>query len=167
MIQLNVNKQLMKILKSGILLALATCFIQASRLSPDPTEYVATSPCDQIPRSMLSIPVTADCEMIKWELAISRDPRNQNPTFYKLNYTYGMSKPSTQDFMNDGTKGVKEGNWTMLKDSRHKTVYRLNPPTSDPAISFVRLDDKLLHLLDQEGKLMIGHGGWSYTLNGK
>jgi hypothetical protein len=33
------------------------------------------------------------------------------------------------------------------------------------AINFVKLDDNLVHLLDPEGKLMIGNAAWSYTLN--
>ncbi|RRA97724.1 hypothetical protein [Larkinella rosea] len=157
----------MTLLRNCLLLGVLITFVQASRISPDPTVFWATSPCDQIPRSMLAIPATAECKMIRWELALLRDPRNQNPTFYKLNYTYGISKPATTDFMNNGTKGTKEGNWTMLKNGQNKTVYRLSPAEVTPAISFVRLDDKLLHLLDSDGKLMIGHGGWSYTLNMK
>lgn len=149
------------------MLALATCFIQATRVSPDPVTFWATSPCDQIPRSMLAIPATTDCEMIRWELALYRDPRNQNPTFYKLNYTYGMSKPSTTGFKNEMGNGSKEGNWSEVKDGAYKTVYRLTPAASGPPISFIRLDENLLHLLDPDGKLMIGHAGWSYTLNRK
>ncbi|GAB3318535.1 hypothetical protein GCM10027299_10140 [Larkinella ripae] len=150
-----------------LLLALAVGFVPASRVSPDPATFWATSPCDQIPRAMLSIPAPAKCEMIKWELTLYRDPRNQNPTFYKLNYTYGQPKPSTTDFMPDRVNGLREGNWSLLKDGKNKTIYRLTPNDANPAISFVRLDDKLLHLLDSDGKLMIGHGGWSYTLNRK
>lgn len=155
----------MKPFRNGFLLLLAPFFIQAT--SPDTTEYVATSPCDQIPRSMLLIPAQTDCEMIRWELVLQRNSRNQSPMGFKLNYTYGMSKPSTTGFKEGMGNGTKEGNWSVVKDEKNKTVYRLNPSATGPSISFVRLDDKLLHLLDQEGKLMIGHGGWSYTLNGK
>ncbi|MGA0560143.1 copper resistance protein NlpE N-terminal domain-containing protein [Larkinella sp. VNQ87] len=153
--------------KKGLLVLGAIVLVQASRFSPKPATLVATSPCDQIPRTMLSIPAPADCEMIRWELALYRDPRNQHPTRYRLDYTYGMSKPSTTGFMNGGTKGISAGEWTIGKDGKNKTVYRLTPTENRPAIVFVQLDDKLLHLVDQDGKLMIGHGGWSYTLNGR
>lgn len=149
----------------GAAILLGISWIGASRVSLEPAAFVATSPCDQIPRSMLAIPATADCEMIQWELALYRDPRNQNPTNYKLQFTYGRSKPSTTDFIN-GIRGLKEGPWAVVKEPA-KTVYRLNPVASEPSISFVRLDEKVLHLLDADGKLMIGHGGWSYTLNRK
>lgn len=158
---------MMKAKISYLLLVLATGLTGVSRMSPKPAEFVATSPCDQIPRAMLAIPATVDCEMIKWELALHHDPRNQQPTRYQLNYTYGMSKPSTTNFTNDGTQGTKMGEWTVLNDSPTKTVYRLQPVGAGTAISFVRLDENLLHLLDPDGRLMIGHAGWSYTLNRK
>lgn len=157
----------MTCLKLSFFALLATLFIQATRPSPDPAVFVASSPCDGIPRSMLSIPATTNCELIKWTLALRRDPRNQAPYGFTLNYTYGLSKPSTTDFINGGTQGVLEGKWTMVTEASNRVIYRLTPATSGPALNFVRLDEGLLHLLDQQGKLMIGHGGWSYTLNRK
>ncbi|KAA9347083.1 copper resistance protein NlpE N-terminal domain-containing protein [Larkinella humicola] len=155
----------LKLLKKSILIVLAAGFMQAT--SPEPAVYFATTPCDGIPRMWLSIPATADCEMIQWNLALQRDPRNQAPTFYKLSYAYGISKPSTQTLMNNGTRGVKEGQWSLVKDRKNRDLYRLTPTAPDAPISLVKLDDRLLHLLDQEGNLMIGHAGWSYTLNRK
>ncbi|GAA4395818.1 hypothetical protein GCM10023187_03220 [Nibrella viscosa] len=116
---------------------------------------------------MLSIPAEISCEFIKWRLALQRDPRNQLPTTYTLKYTYGMTKPSTMDFLNGGTSLEKTGKWVIRKEAGNREVFVLNPDTPEAAISFVRLDDKLLHLLDREGRLMIGHAGWSYTLNRK
>jgi hypothetical protein len=157
----------MKTFKSGIFILFATCFIQANRISPEPDVFVASSPCDGIPRSLLSIPATVDCELIKWNLTLYRDPRNQAPTLYKLSYTYGMSKPSTVDFINGGTNVEKEGKWTILKGPDNRVVYQLNQDTPKTSLSFVKLDDNLLHLLDRQGKLMIGNAAWSYTLNRK
>lgn len=151
--------------RNGLIL-LAICFIQASRPSPEPAIFVASTPCDMIPRAMLSIPTNTDCELIKWTLALRRDPRNQAPTTYKLSYTYGMSKPNTTGFMNGGTSLEKEGKWVSLTES-NREIFRLNSDTPEIAINFVKLQDNLLHLVDAQGKLMIGHGGWSYTLNRK
>ncbi|MBD2701169.1 copper resistance protein NlpE N-terminal domain-containing protein [Spirosoma sp. BT702] len=157
----------MKTLKISTFILLAACFVQASRTSPDPTTFVASTPCDMIPRTMLSIPANADCEFIKWNLALRRDPRNQNPTFYKLSYTYGMTQPGTTGFRNGGTSLTKEGNWISRKDATNKETYQLNSNTPETSLSFARLDDNLLHLLDPQGRLMVGHAGWSYTLNRK
>ncbi|WP_420150818.1 hypothetical protein [Spirosoma sp.] len=157
----------MKTLKISTFLLLATCFIQASRVSPDPVTFVGSTPCDMIPRNMLSIPINADCEFIKWNLALRRDPRNQAPTTFRLSYTYGLTQPNTTGFRNNGTSQTKEGNWSIRKDASNKETYRLNATTPETSITFARLDDNLIHLLDSQGKLMIGHAGWSYTLNRK
>lgn len=149
----------------NLLILLAVCFVQASRTSPRPAIFVASTPCDMIPRTMLSIPANADCEFIKWNLTLQRDPPNQAPTLYKLSYTYGMTQPGTMGFCNGGTSLTKAGNWVIRKDAKNKDTYQLNSDTPETSLSFASLDDNLLHLLDPQGKLMIGHGGWSYTLN--
>ena len=148
-------------------IVLAASFIQGSRMSPEPAVFVASSPCDMIPRAMLGIPANADCEFVKWNLTLQRDPRNQEPTVYKLTITYGMSQPNTTGFMNGGNSLEKSGNWVIVKESTGREVYRLDPDKPGQAVSLAKLDDKLLHLLDSQGKLMIGHAGWSYTLNRK
>lgn len=157
----------MKSLNINWLALLAICFMQASVPSPDPTIFVASSPCDMIPRAMLGIPATAECEFVKWNLALQRDPRSQEPTFYKLHIMYGMTQPNTTGFMNVGNSLEKSGKWMIISETNGREVYRLNPEKPEQAVSFVKLDDKLLHLLDSQGKLMIGHAGWSYTLNRK
>jgi hemin uptake protein HemP len=158
----------MKLLKTSCLILLVICHLQATRTSPEPAIFVASTPCDMIPRTMLAIPANADCEFIKWNLALKRDPRNQSLTTYKLQYTYGMTQPNTTGFRAGGTSGEKEGRWLIISDSlKHKDTYRLASDTPETTLSFVRLDSNLLHLLDPRGKLMIGHEGWSYMLNRK
>lgn len=158
----------MKFIQKIGLFALSFCLIQASRHSPDPTVFWGSTPCDALPRKLLSIPATTDCELIKWNLALRNHPRTQAPTLFTLSYTYGMSKPSTQDLMYGGTSAVKEGTWARSEVGSGRMVYKLTPAadTGQP-IAFLKLQDNLLHLLDQEGKLMIGHAGWSYTMNRK
>jgi hypothetical protein len=45
-------------------------------------------------------------------------------------------------------------------------VYRINADQPQRSLSFVKVGENLLHLLNPDGSLMVGHGGWSYTLNG-
>lgn len=146
---------------------LAISFVGANGHSPETLVFIASTPCDGMPRTMLSIPAQAECEFIRWNLTLERDPRNQTPTSYRLTYTYGMTKPSTKDFLDGGTTAVKEGKWSILKGPGNREMYRLNPDTPEKAISFTKLNDSLLHLLDPQEKLMIGNAGWSYTLNRK
>lgn len=158
----------MNTFKLSFFVLLTFSFVGAGRVSsPEPTIFVASTPCDMIPRQLLSIAAPTDCEFITWHLALNRDPRNQVATTYRLRYTYGMSKPGTQGFLNGGTTAEKEGKWTTLKSSGKRETYQLNPDTPETAIYFTKLNDNLLHLLDPQGGLMVGHAGWSYTLNQK
>jgi hypothetical protein len=158
----------MKLILSCLILVV-TGLVSANRgtMSPESEVFVASSPCDGIPKWLLSIPESADCELIQWNLVLRRHPRTNNPGTFALHYTYGMSKPATVELMGGGMKGQKEGKWTIRKDAGSRTVYRLTPDTSGSALSFVKLDDNLLHLLDSQGRLMIGNAAWSYTMNRK
>ncbi|ARK11119.1 hypothetical protein [Fibrivirga algicola] len=144
---------------------LAVGFIQASRSAPEPATFVASTPCDLIPRVLLTIPTDTDCEFIKWKLTLQVDAATKTPGRFTLDYTYGMTLANTTGFVNGGGSKQKTGVWRITQDTRNRTIYQLVPDSSGEAIALVNLDNKLLHLLDQQGRLMIGHGGWSYTLN--
>jgi hypothetical protein len=44
-------------------------------------------------------------------------------------------------------------------------VLLLDPDKPTTSIALLKLEDRLLHVLDDERALMIGNGAWSYTLN--
>ncbi|MHA4741846.1 hypothetical protein [Dyadobacter sp. MSC1_007] len=158
----------MKPSKKLPLLALILVLSQGIAPSPEPEQFVAATPCDPVARHMLSIPANLDCDMIKWRLALRRDPRNQDPYLFALNYTYGMTKAGTQGFMNDGTTKEISGKWSIKENKGKnpgKNIFTLHPDSSPVPVSFLQLNDRLLHLLDPKENLMIGNGGFSYTLN--
>ena len=45
------------------------------------------------------------------------------------------------------------------------TIYRLKANEPERSIELRGFGDNLLHLLDDRGALMVGNGGWSYTLS--
>ncbi|MEZ0541325.1 hypothetical protein [Fibrella arboris] len=148
-----------------LLVLLGVGFVEASRPAIEPATFVASSPCDLIPRAMLSIPADIECEFINWKLTLQVDPATQTPSIFRLDYTYGMTVPSTTGFANGGTTKQKTGTWRIDRDAQNRVIYLLRADSTDKTIGLVNLDNKLLHLLDPQGRLMIGHGGWSYTLN--
>ncbi|WP_353721206.1 hypothetical protein [Dyadobacter sp. 676] len=156
-------------MKKSIWLLLLTAWgTTGSMVSPEPRVFVAATPCDAVPRHLLAIPREVDCEMIKWRLTLRRDPRNLGRDDFKLQYTYGMTKPGTQGFMNDGFSKEISGRWSFAGNTGPtpgKQIFTLYPASSGTAITFVQLNDRLLHLLDQQGNLMIGNAGFSYTFN--
>ncbi|MCF0071166.1 copper resistance protein NlpE [Dyadobacter sp. CY261] len=150
------------------LLLLFSWTTQGHTTSPEPDIFVAATPCDAVPRELLSIPGDMDCEMIKWRLTLRHDPRNLGRDDFKLQYTYGMTKPGTRGFMGDGVGKEITGKWHMAENTGKtpgKRIFTLEPGASKAPVTFLQLNDKLLHLLDQQGNLMIGNAGFSYTFN--
>lgn len=137
-------------------------------VSPEPEVFVAATPCDAVPRHLLAIPADLDCEMIKWRITLRRDPRNLGRDDFKLQYTYGMTKPGTQGSMNDGFSKEFSGKWVISGNTGKtpgKQIFSLEPTASESKITLLQMSDRMLHLLDTQGNLMIGNAGFSYTFN--
>ena len=130
--------------------------------------FVGTSPCADIARPLLKIPPGANCDQIKWNLTLYHDPNTLTPTTYKLNSEYGFYVDN-RTYVTKGTN-VGEGKWAIVRGTKtdpHAIVYQLDPDKPQIAISFVKVGDHLLHLLNRDKGLMIGNASWSYTLNRK
>jgi len=117
---------------------------------------------------MLQIHPDTKCEMMKWNLTLFQDPKTSAPGEYKLIYEYGLAKQGTKGFM-EGAKTIElNGKWTIGKSANEiagAVVYNLIADSSPVSLSFLKPDQNILHLLNQEKNLMIGNGAWSYTLN--
>jgi hypothetical protein len=85
-----------------------------------------------------------------------------------LDIAYGESKPNTLDFKSIGKQSIK-GAYSIVKnqENRFKEIYQLKSDDLPEIISIVKINENLFHILTPQGKLMIGNGGWSYSLNRK
>ena len=105
--------------------------------------------------------------MVEWKLTLYKNPVTQKPTRYKLTGINRFSVRETNMYSQPGTKTDSEGNWTIARGTKANpdaVLYQLNPDKPGIMISLVKLSDHLLHVLDHDGKLMIGNEFWSYTL---
>ena len=129
--------------------------------------FVASTPCSQGTRPVPGMAADIDCELIKWNLTLYKDESKNIPTTYKLHCVYGMSKPGTTGFIGGGKKIELEGKWAIIKGTAnpHAIIYQLNDDKTNTTISFIKISDNVLHLLDSDRRLMIGSAAWSYTLN--
>ena len=118
--------------------------------------FEATTPCDEVSRSLLHIPSTDKCAMMKWALTLT-------PTTYELMYTYGIDKQGTRGFSEGAVTKKQSGKLTKSK-YKNTEIYTLTSDSS-PSLSFLKLNENVLHLLDANKNLMVGNGAWSYTLN--
>lgn len=151
-------------MKALVLTVSTLLFITATSCSqnrPDAAAvYVASTPCSQGTRPLPGMDLQTGCELMKWKLVLHEHT-------FELHCDYGMTQASTKGF-SKGKSLDLSGSWTIQKGTPahpQATVYRLHDNKTDKNISFIRLSGELLHLLDANGGLMIGNGGWSYTLS--
>jgi len=130
--------------------------------------FVGTTPCGQMIRPMHKVSQEADCALVKWTLTLYQDPATLKPTTYKLSSINRFIVNGTNMYSEPGTKSETEGKWIIVQGTKanpNSIVYRLESDKPETSISFLKLGDKLIHLLDSEERLMIGNESFSYTLN--
>jgi hypothetical protein len=113
--------------------------------------YTGSTPADAVIRSFLGIPLTDSVDFIRWKLMVGDKD-------YQLQCNYGIGKNNTNGFINGGRKIELKG--SLKKD---KNYYQLQ--NGDKTLNVAELNNNLLHLLNDDKTLLIGNGGWSYTLN--
>lgn len=123
-----------------------------TRPSSPTTEFVGTMPCGDAVRAFLG---GAPCQTVIWRLdlgVIERDgPR------WSLAAAYGANSAASVGTMPDGLH-------LSGKLEKSGTTYRLVSNTGK-SISFRQVSSTLIHLLDDQNRLLPGTPGWSYTLS--
>jgi len=112
--------------------------------------YVGSTPAHPHVRNFFGISLTDSIDFIRWKLII----QDNN---FTLNCEYGVCKPSTNGFL-DGKKVELMGK--LKKENNH---YYL--PNGNKTLALFEINTNLLHILNADKKLLIGNGGWSYSLN--
>lgn len=124
-------------------------------------ELQASTPCDDVMKSMLQIKESGVIDFIRWNLVLA--PNNS----FDLSIKYGESKPNTLGFVIEHHQELK-GVFSVQKSAVPKgEIYQLSVENADIRLSLLKLNENLFHLLGPDQKLMVGNGGWSYSLNRK
>jgi hypothetical protein len=126
--------------------------------SSAPRIFVGSTPCDAVSRSLLNIPATDACEWIKWKLELTEQ---DNSPMYTLTFRYGLPRQGSREFL-EGAKTVEwKGRWTK----EPKEIYTLHTNQPGVSLALLKVDENVLHLLDKNKQLVVGNGGFSYSLN--
>lgn len=141
-------------------------FIGSALVQPAPPaqeEFSGNTPCDALPRRFIGISSAARCERIDWRLVFSAG----EPGRFRLHAVYGIQQQNSPGFENGGTTVALDGTWSRGAAARadvDSVTYVLATGAERRPLAFAKIG-RLLHVLDDERRLMIGNGGWSYTLN--
>lgn len=112
--------------------------------------YTGSTPAGQTVKSFLGIPLPDSIDFIRWKVTISDN-------HYQLSCNYGIGKPNTNGFIDGGTKMELSG-----ECKKGENYYQFRNGTK--TLKVIQLNEDLLHLLNTDNSLLIGNGGWSYTL---
>ena len=122
---------------------------------------VGSTPGDPAIKSMLAIPANENADFIRWNLKLMDD------NSFNLDISYGESQPNTLGFKEGSKKKTIVGRFTIAKNQLKgfKEVYELISNDFVETISLAKLNENIYHILTLDKQLMIGNGGWSYSLN--
>jgi hypothetical protein len=127
------------------------------------TVLVGSTPGDALIKSLLAIKAKRQVDFIRWDLVLNQSENNSGT--YALNIVFGEAQPNTLGFKDDERLSL-EGIYTISKN-QNREIYELKNEKTETVIALAKLNENLFHLLTPERKLMVGNGGWSYTLNRK
>jgi hypothetical protein len=131
-----------------------------------PLEFAGTTPCGEVERAFLGgMDRGTACHAITWRLALATF--TSAPASWTLTAAYGVPAPSNPNAMVDGPRVALKGTWTTSRGTKFDAsaiIYRLTSEAGR-TITFGRVSEELVHILDGDERLKLGTAGWSYTLN--
>ena len=143
--------------------------VMASAENSVAAEFVGSTPGGALPREFAGgLATNVPCHYIMWHLTLLTNQNAHLPATYNLVARYRIPARGNTNQSEDGPKVALHGTWEILKGAKSRpdaVIYRINAEKPRRSLSFVTVGENLLHLLNPDGSLMIGNGGWSYTLN--
>ena len=133
---------------------------ETSTASPEKV-YVGSTPGGAVVKTMLDIDPGKPVDFIRWHLVL----REQEKAFV-MSIHYGVGKPNTPDFEGGGEKRTFLGTYTVYKEGPRE-IYTLKTSKMTQPVSLIKLNDDFFHVLTPDKRLMVGTGGWSYSLSRK
>ena len=164
-------RKLTRIIGGAVTILLAACAPNGVSANPQDSvgaEFIGSTPGGSLPREFLGgLATNAECHFIKWQIKLSPDQGGSSGT-YDLVAQYHVPTRNNPNQWEEGPKVTSRGTWEIVKDAKSSAggvVCRIKAEKSQRSLSFAKVNENLLHLLNPDGTLMLGNGGWSYTLN--
>ena len=136
----------MKLISSLSILLMFTACVHGKENS-----FTGSTPAGPVVRTFLGIPLKDSVDFIRWNFVF-------NDGNFSLDCNYGVGQPNTSGFWNGGKRISWKG-----KFQKEKNCIQLW--YEGRKLNLVMLNQNLLHFADENKNLLVGTGGWSYTLN--
>ena len=125
--------------------------------------FVGSTPCGETIRRLLDIPESENAELIEWELSLVDGAQTEASGHYELRFKFGRTRPNQPGLDHDAARRERRGTWKSEAATARQpgaAIVKL-----DTGLSLLKVGDTMLHLLEPNASLMVGNGGWSYTLS--
>ena len=120
--------------------------------------YVGTTPCGAPVRAFLGISPRAKCDLIRWDVWLALGVNGNQPPL-RVTAQYGVEGKTLRKIEKDGLWLVGQG----TVEHPDATVYRLQ--LRDAEMRLWRVGPNTVYFLDDERKLLVGDGSYSYALS--
>jgi hypothetical protein len=121
--------------------------------------FVGSTPCGESLVPLLKLPAGSQ-PPLQWTVTLRQDPRSRAATRYEVRCTCKVAE--NPNAAGKEVAVTKTGIWkrtTGTKSNAARVVYEL-----DGLVALAEVDRNVVHLLDGDRKLMLGDGGFSYTI---
>jgi hypothetical protein len=140
----------------GLMIAAMAC---ASVAQADGGIFIGSTPCGPQIARFLGIPPQPKCELVRWELSLAVDAKNEAPGPATASIEYGVDGQPLTKLKRDLTWAAVTGT-AERKDAQVVELAR-----GDARLKLWRVNDETLHFLDAKNQLLVGNGGHSYALS--
>jgi hypothetical protein len=152
----------MKALQCALVLVALLSTPGVEAVQPGSMVFVGSTPAGESIRQLLEIPAGAAVDLIEWQLALTESAGTGRAPAYHLRYRFGPARPNQPGLDDRDERRERRGVWRSEARLFQRSASSII--VLDDRLELLRVSDSLLHLLDREARLMVGNGGWSYTL---
>lgn len=125
--------------------------------------FVGTTPAGEQIRQLLGIPTAAAADLVEWQLTLTgATGAGAEPPTYQLRYRFGPARPNQPGLDDRDETRERRGVWRSEERPFQRRAAAV--VVLDDRFELLRVSETLLHVLDREARLLVGNGGWSYTL---
>jgi hypothetical protein len=99
------------------------------------------------------------CNKLKWSIIFYANAQKNEPGTYRV-----FGTPWRKE---EGGRVGRTGNWKIVTGKNGRTIYQLYDENGNGFLYLLKLDEHILVFTDAQGKLLVGDGDFSYTINRK
>jgi hypothetical protein len=121
--------------------------------------FIGSTPCGPQVVRFLGVPPQSKCEVVRWELSLAVDAKNEAPGPAIAQIEFGVDGQPLTKLKRELTWVAANGT-AERKDARVVELQR-----GKASLKLWRVSDETLHFLDAKNQLLVGNGGYSYALS--